>query len=148
MLGEIERRPLTVVDQCGDLVLSVFSIMRCPRRHGQSNTTHFGRLRLPTKTAPFRGRCWGTLSAESTTPTMRQPKIGIHSHHEIVAMSAMFALRTARSFRSRACGRPDGNNGPPVGMQDWSKSRVRDSAIRLRSDARRVHNLSSVPEVR
>jgi hypothetical protein len=68
----------------------------CPDRQGQSNISHFGIARDPTRTAVFLGSFCGTSSAASTTATMRQDRRGrSHSHHGSLLTRAMFAPGTA-----------------------------------------------------
>src|SRR5713226_9385278 len=104
MLGEMVSLPSTDVDQCGERPLSVLSIIRWPRRQGQSNATHLGWVRGSTTTAPFRGSRRGMLSAESTTPTIRQPKTGSHCHQGILVRSATFVPETVQSCPVQAYG--------------------------------------------
>src|SRR5882672_5529538 len=122
MLGKILSEPFTVVDQCGERTLSVLSIIRCPPRHGQSNTIHLGRALGPTKTAPLRGNRCGTLSAESTTATIRQRKTGSHCHQRILIMSAMSVLRRVASYPLQAYRWPGGNSGLHAEALKWSHS--------------------------
>ena len=140
--------PFTVVDQCGDRALSVLSIIRWPRRHGQSNATHLGRVRGPTITAPFRGSLCGMSSAESTTPTIRQRKTGSHSHQRIFLTSAMFVPGTVELCPLQAYSWTGDNNGPLAAAQYSSKFPVRGNVTRFRSAAAQAHSQSIVPAAR
>lgn len=79
-----------MIFQYGNLAsLSVLSIMRWPRRHGQSNAIHLGRLRDPTKTAQLRGRCSGMSSADVIAPMILHPKTGNRRHQGIFIVLAI-----------------------------------------------------------